>query len=97
MSRYTYLATCTPLYLYADHHSHVYIPVLHLNLLLTTYQSFFFLSLLEWSQSEIITLLSLDLKIAAFVAIVSVIYLAGALTVGFIVWKNLLHYKSGFI
>jgi hypothetical protein len=51
----------------------------------------------EWSNQEIITLLSLDLKISSFVAIVSVIYLTGALTVGLIVWRRLLSYKSASI
>lgn len=51
----------------------------------------------EWTNTEIITLLSLDLKISAFVAIVSVIYLTGALTVGLIVWQNLRNYKSASI
>ena len=51
----------------------------------------------EWSNTEIITLLSLDLKIASFVAIVSVIYLTGAFMVGIITWKNLRNYKSASI
>lgn len=51
----------------------------------------------EWPQNEVITLLSLDLKIAGFVAIVSVIYLLGALIVGLLVKNNLRDYKSDFI
>ena len=51
----------------------------------------------EWPQSEVINLLALDLKIAGFVAIVSVIYLLGALTVGLVVKNNLKDYKSDYI
>jgi hypothetical protein len=51
----------------------------------------------SWTQSEIITLLSLDLKIAGFVSIVSALFVVGAWFVGFIVWKNLRNYKSAFI
>lgn len=51
----------------------------------------------EWPQSEVIDLLALDLKVAGFVAIVSVIYLLGALTVGLLVKNNLKDYKSDYI
>jgi hypothetical protein len=51
----------------------------------------------EWPQSEVIDLLALDLKVAGFVAIVSVIYLLGALIVGFLVKNNLKDYKSDYI
>ena len=51
----------------------------------------------EWPQSEVIDLLALDLKVAGFVAIVSVIYLLGALVVGFLVKNNLKDYKSDYI
>ena len=44
-----------------------------------------------------IDLLALDLKVAGFVAIVSVIYLFGALTVGLLVKNNLKDYKSDYI
>lgn len=51
----------------------------------------------EWPQTEVIDLLALDLKVAGFVAIVSVIYLLGALVVGFLVKNNLKDYKSDYI
>ena len=51
----------------------------------------------SWTESEILTLLSLDLKIAGFVSIVSALFVVGAWFVGFIVWKNLRNYKSAFI
>jgi hypothetical protein len=51
----------------------------------------------EWPQSEVIALLVLDLKIAGFVAVVSIIYLLGALVVGLLIRSNLKDYKSDYI
>ena len=51
----------------------------------------------EWPQDEIIDLIALDLKVAGFVAIVSIIYLLGALIVGLLVKNNLKDYKSDYI
>lgn len=44
-----------------------------------------------------IDILALDLKITGFVAIVSIIYLLGALIVGLLVRNNLKDYKSDYI
>jgi hypothetical protein len=51
----------------------------------------------EWTQTEVTAILSLDLQVAGFVAVVSIIYLLGAFIIGFVVKNNLKDYKSDYI
>ena len=51
----------------------------------------------EWTKFEIVTLMSVDLRLAGMVSTVSILYLMGALIVAFLVRNNLLNYKSDFI
>ena len=51
----------------------------------------------EWSQSEIVQLSTLDLKLAGLVAFLCLTYLLGALVVAGVVREKLKNYKSDFI
>lgn len=51
----------------------------------------------EWSKSEVIQLLVLDLKISGIIAFASAVYLIGAFIVAFLVRRNLLNYKTEYV
>lgn len=51
----------------------------------------------EWSKFEVVTLLSIDMRLAGMVCIVSTLYLLGALIVALLVNHNLKNYKTDFI
>lgn len=51
----------------------------------------------EWTQKDVTALVSIDLQVAGFLAIVSIIYLFLAFNIGFVVKNNLKDYKTDYI
>jgi hypothetical protein len=51
----------------------------------------------QWTRDEIVTLLSLDLKVAGTVALTSIMYLIGAIIVAAYVRLSLRNYKCDYV
>jgi len=51
----------------------------------------------EWTQSEVLSLLALDLKITGIVALVSVVYLIGAFIIAWIENEHLNNYETDYV
>lgn len=51
----------------------------------------------EWQNDEVISFLTVSLKVAGVIAFLSTIYYLGAVVVSELLRRNLANYKSGYI
>ncbi|RYY88299.1 hypothetical protein EON63_02655 [archaeon] len=51
----------------------------------------------EWQRFEVMTLISLDVRLGGMVALLSILYIIGGLIVAIIVENSLKNYKTDFV